>query len=685
MGGRLEIERKFAVEPGFALPSLVGAGRDAGVATVGTPETFTQEAVYYDSEDLRLARAKITLRRRTGGTDDGWHLKLPAGTSAREEIHRPLEAGEPDECGVANCAPPADLLDIVFLALRGARVSPVARLVTTRTATRLLDAAGAGLVEIVDDHVHAQTLGEQTVLTQWREVEVELLDAAFSGPGATVAAADGEAAGGRSAAAGKTAVTGKVAVNGKAADGKRVPGGKVAEGKAAPSGKAAPGAKAAVSGKATADGEAADGKTAASGKAAEGKAAPSGKAAASGKTSAGGRAADAKASANGKAAPSGKAVEGKAVEGKAEVRGKAAAGGQPGTDPAGPAGAQLLDAVEAVLRTAGATEAPHGSKLAHLLSLAHTAPPEPAAEPAARPRRPGRSDTAGDVLRAYLAEQVAALLAVDPRVRMDEPDAVHKMRVATRRLRSTLRTFAALFPADLVGHLDVELGDLASALSGARDSEVQLEYFGSRLAALPAELVLGPIEASLSGHLSAGMAVGRDAALAALRDERYLVLLVDLAELARAPVSARARRPAATELPRLVREADRRLARKVATAAATPAGHDRDELLHSARKQAKRLRYAGEALTPIFGADARTLAKLSAEAQELLGTHQDATVAAGLLKSWGVAAQQAGDPTAFTYGLLLGLEELRARTAERDFFDAWPALSAPGHRRWLKV
>ncbi|MBL7490404.1 CYTH and CHAD domain-containing protein [Frankia sp. AgB1.9] len=610
----MEIERKFAVEPGFALPSLVNAGRDAGVAAVGTLETFTQEAVYYDSEDLRLARAKITLRRRTGGTDDGWHLKLPAGTGAREEIHRPLDAGEPDERGVANCAPPADLLDIVFLVLRGARVSPVARLVTTRTATRLLDAAGAGLVEIVDDHVHAQTLGEQTVLTQWREVEVELLDAAVTGPAATAVKV------------GSDAVTGKAASNGKAA----------ASAKAASNGKAA----------------------------ANGKAATSGKAAANGKAAAGGKATDAKG---------------------AGKRGGKAANAGPVDAQAGPVGTRLLDAVEAVLRAAGASDAPHGSKLAHLLSLAHTAPPEPAAEPAERPRRPGRGDTAGAVLRAYLAEQVAALLAVDPRVRMDEPDAVHKMRVATRRMRSTLRTFAALFPADLVAHLDVELGDLAGALSGARDSEVQLAYFEGRLAALPSELVRGPVEESLSGHLSAGMAAGRDTALAALRGERYLVLVVDLTELARAPLSARARRPAATELPRLVRDADRRLARKVATAAATPAGHDRDELLHSARKQAKRLRYAGEALTPIFGADARTLAKLSGEAQELLGTHQDATVAAGLLRSWGVAAQQAGDSTAFTYGLLLGLEELRARTAERDFFDAWPALSAPDHRRWLKV
>jgi len=627
VGGKLEIERKFAVAEGFALPDLTGVGRAIGVATVGAPQTFTQEAVYYDSEDLRLARGKITLRRRTGGTDDGWHLKLPAGAGAREEIHRPLTAGEPDERGVAHCAPPADLLDIVFLALRGAGVMPVARLVTTRTATALLGSDGVPLVEIVDDDVRAQTLGERTVLTRWREVEVELLDAALAAPpGAAPKSRD------------KTASRDETSQRG-------------------------PGA-----GDATKN-QSGEGRKPGEGKAAKGKA-------------------------SGAKATQGKPTPARRGEGKAEKakvqKARAGAGNETKARPGEvgpPAGLRLLDAVEEALRAAGATDAPHGSKLAHVLSLAQTAPPEPAT--AARvPRRrpgPGRELTAGDVLLEYLAEQVAALLAVDPRVRMDEPDAVHKMRVATRRMRSTLRTFSALFPADLVMHLDVELGDLAGALSGARDSEVQLEYFGGRLAALPPELVRGPVEESLSAHLSSGMAAGREAALAALREERYLILLVDLADLVRAPLTARARRPAATELPRLLAAADGRLARKVATAAQTPAGHDRDELLHSARKQAKRLRYAGEALEPIFGADARTLAKLSAQAQELLGIHQDATVATGLLRSWGLAAQEAGEPTAFTYGLLLGLEELRARTAERDFFDAWPALSDPSHRRWLRA
>ena len=665
MGGRVEIERKFAVAAGFSLPDLTGVGRAVGVAAVGAPQTFTQEAVYYDSEDLRLARGKITLRRRTGGTDDGWHLKLPAGAGAREEIHRPLTAGEPDERGVAHCAPPANLLDIVFLALRGARVTPVARLVTTRTATALLGSGGVPLVEIVDDDVHAQTLGERTVLTRWREVEVELLDAALAAPpGAAPKSRD------------KTSTRDETG-QGKPGAGDAVKG---------RSGK----------GKKPGEGKAAKRKTGEA-KANRGKPTPDGPDEA--------RAAKAKAA----KATAEKARAGAGKETKARA-GEVADAGVVGP----PAGLRLLDAVEEALRTAGATDAPHGSKLAHVLSLAQTAPPAP--EPAARARRrPGRELTAGDVLLDYLAEQVAALLAVDPRVRMDEPDAVHKMRVATRRMRSTLRTFSALFPADLVMHLDVELGDLAGALSGARDSEVQLEYFSGRLAALPPELVRGPVEESLSAHLSSGMAAGRETALAALRDERYLILLVDLADLVRAPLTesrvrsvaslaarpssslgrplrsltpaltARARRPAVTELPRLLAAADRRLARKVATAAQTPAGHERDELLHSARKQAKRLRYAGEAVEPVFGADARTLAKLSSQAQELLGIHQDATVATGLLRSWGLAAQEAGEPTAFTYGLLLGLEELRARTAEREFFDAWPALSDPSRRRWLQA
>jgi inorganic triphosphatase YgiF len=89
-----EVERKYALPEGTALPPLDGL---PGVTAVSDPETFTLEAIYYDTSGLGLARHRTTLRRRTGGTDAGWHLKLPAA-QGRDEIHAPLgSAGEPPE------------------------------------------------------------------------------------------------------------------------------------------------------------------------------------------------------------------------------------------------------------------------------------------------------------------------------------------------------------------------------------------------------------------------------------------------------------------------------------------------------------------------------------------------------------------------------------------------------------
>ena len=80
MTGHLEVERKFDVDAGFALPDL---GDVDGVASADAPVEHGLEAVYHDTADLRLARARVTLRRRTGGHDAGWHLKLPAAAGAR--------------------------------------------------------------------------------------------------------------------------------------------------------------------------------------------------------------------------------------------------------------------------------------------------------------------------------------------------------------------------------------------------------------------------------------------------------------------------------------------------------------------------------------------------------------------------------------------------------------------------
>src|SRR3954471_13434995 len=120
--GHLEIETKYDVDDGFVLPGL------ADVAEADPPVEHLLDAVYHDTADLRLLRARVTLRRRTGGPDAGWHLKLPAGT-ARRELHAPLGRA-------VKKAPPA-LLGPVTGILRGAVPEPVVLLHTRRVVTLL--------------------------------------------------------------------------------------------------------------------------------------------------------------------------------------------------------------------------------------------------------------------------------------------------------------------------------------------------------------------------------------------------------------------------------------------------------------------------------------------------------------------------------------------------------------------
>ncbi|MCW2583396.1 MAG: hypothetical protein JWQ53_2186 [Klenkia sp.] len=164
-----EIERKFDVEETFALPDLSGV---PGVASVGAAVVHELAASYYDTSDLRLARAKITLRRRTGGTDAGWHVKLPASAGARLELQSPL--------GRAVKAPPRAVLAPVVGIVRRAIPEQVATLHTRRTVVTLLAEDGRVLAEVADDHVTGTALpahaGEAAVVTTWREIEIELVD-----------------------------------------------------------------------------------------------------------------------------------------------------------------------------------------------------------------------------------------------------------------------------------------------------------------------------------------------------------------------------------------------------------------------------------------------------------------------------------------------------------------------------
>jgi inorganic triphosphatase YgiF len=163
----LEIEQKFDVDPGFERPSFAGL---AGVSAAA-PVLHHLSATYFDTPDQRLAASKITLRRRTGGTDEGWHLKLPAGSGARREVHAPL--------GAAERAVPEELAARVAEVTGGQPLGPVATLDTERTVVTLRDDHGVVVAEVADDLVTGRRLpaagdpAPERVL-RWREVEVEV-------------------------------------------------------------------------------------------------------------------------------------------------------------------------------------------------------------------------------------------------------------------------------------------------------------------------------------------------------------------------------------------------------------------------------------------------------------------------------------------------------------------------------
>lgn len=160
-----ETERKYETTDAVELPDPAGL---LGLDTGSGAQEQKLEAVYFDTVDLRLVRAGITLRHRVGGSDPGWHLKLPVGGDSRDELRMPV--------GRSRRQPPAELIALTRVHTRGAALVPVAQLTTRRRRWVLADPDGRALAELVEDRVSAHTMGEQTKAVSWREVEVELAE-----------------------------------------------------------------------------------------------------------------------------------------------------------------------------------------------------------------------------------------------------------------------------------------------------------------------------------------------------------------------------------------------------------------------------------------------------------------------------------------------------------------------------
>ena len=283
---------------------------------------------------------------------------------------------------------------------------------------------------------------------------------------------------------------------------------------------------------------------------------------------------------------------------------------------------------------------------------------------------------------AYLREHGARLKSLDPLVRADEPDAVHQMRVTTRRLRSTLQSFGKVIPRSGSEGMLAELKWLGGVLGEARDAEVLASRLAHNLRTLPPELVLGPAEARVQGHFAPIQAAARANVLAALDSARYFALRDALDELlADPPLSAEADRPAGRVLPATARRSYRRTRRRVRQAGHTPPGTGQEAAYHEARKAAKRARYAGEAVSPALGQDARRFTKQMKKIQSVLGDHQDAVVARGVDRELGIGAHLAGE-NAFTFGLLYEREDQRAARLREKARQTWERAPEPRFGRW---
>ncbi|OBH91511.1 CYTH and CHAD domain-containing protein [Mycobacterium sp. E2733] len=167
-----EVERKFDVGDSTVSPSFEGI---AAVSHVDKSPTQTLDATYFDTPGQDLARNKITLRRRTGGSDAGWHLKLPTGPEARTEVRVPLDASGADTV-------PEELVDVVLAIVRDRPLVPVARITTQRESQVLYAADGAPLAEFSNDHVTAwsartsEDADLEPTQQEWREWELELAE-----------------------------------------------------------------------------------------------------------------------------------------------------------------------------------------------------------------------------------------------------------------------------------------------------------------------------------------------------------------------------------------------------------------------------------------------------------------------------------------------------------------------------
>lgn len=312
----------------------------------------------------------------------------------------------------------------------------------------------------------------------------------------------------------------------------------------------------------------------------------------------------------------------------------------------------LLPVVGKRLRRSGATPATSSSKLSRAL-------PDSLFGPVPGPGRP----SSGDVLADYISEQHRVMLSGDVAIRRGNQAAVHKTRVASRRLRSTLRTFAPMFNVEQATRLDEELRWYAGLLGEVRDAQVMYRRLTGMIAELDDSTRLGPVQARVDVHLRGQIAKSWQGLGAEMTGDRYLALLDAVAAWVQMPPLTAKASKGAGGLKRYVDRADRKVVRRLRRANRSGEA----EVFHATRKAAKRARYAAEATPVTLGKKAaKKQVKHYRKLQDLLGEHQDSQISAALIRRLGAQAGTTGGENGFAFGVLYEQERRRASVARKQ-------------------
>jgi CHAD domain-containing protein len=292
----------------------------------------------------------------------------------------------------------------------------------------------------------------------------------------------------------------------------------------------------------------------------------------------------------------------------------------------------------------------------------------------------GKHATVGLLVRHTLAKSVTQIVGQHAKVCSgDDPEDLHQFRVAARRLRSDLRTFAPLLDGHVTRWLRDELRWLGNEVGVGRDADVLGERLRSQLARLP-DRDAKPV-GTLVKHLAEATSDAFDHVLAILSEDRYVALLEALVDIARAPrfatdppgLAERAARPVFIDI---AHKPWRRLERAVESLDPDAP----DAAFHAIRILAKRARYAAEAVTPLYGMEARRFARAVADLQTVLGKYQDTTVAEGWLRQ---AAKELPS-TRLVAGELIAFERDDRVQLRVEFWKVWKKSSRRKLRKWLR-